>query len=271
MLAPDVRSDFRMGLMKRSSINESKKSYQANEFAQLAGVTVRTLHHYDRIGLLRPSAYSVAGYRLYRKQDLIRLQQIVTLKFIGFSLKEIKALLNRNSFDLSQALQQQREIISEKCHQLALAIKAIERAQKLLNSNDEPDWEAFKNIIEVINMQDNMDWTKKYYSEEAKQTISERANTIPVEVIEQAQRDWATLIREVESAVSEGVDPKSERAGGLASRWKTLVQGFTGGNEEIQAGLNKMYSDTKNWPANFPKPYSDEAGEFIRAAMESGQ
>jgi len=61
----------------------NEKHYQAIEFAQLAGVTVRTLHHYDRIGLLKPSAYTNAGYRLYGKGDLVRLQQIVTLKFIG--------------------------------------------------------------------------------------------------------------------------------------------------------------------------------------------
>ena len=84
-------------------------------------------------------------------------------------------------------------IIAEKRQQLDQAIKAIEKAQTLLDTNDEPDWDAFKNIIEVINMQNNMDWTKKYYSEEAKQKIAERAATIAPEVIEQGQHDWAHL------------------------------------------------------------------------------
>jgi DNA-binding transcriptional MerR regulator len=250
--------------MKRKQMKETSEStYQAIEFARMAGVTVRTLHHYDRIGLLKPSSHTSAGYRLYRKQDLVRLQQIVTLKFIGFPLSQIKKLLNRNSFDLAEALLQQREIIAEKRQQLDLAIEAIEKAQGLLAKNDEPDWEAFKQIIEVINMQNNMDWTKKYYSEEAKQKIQERAATTPSEVIEQGQRDWATLIREVETAVTEGVDPSSERAASLAARWGELIKGFTGGDPEIQAGLNKMYSDETSWPANFPKPYSDAAGAFI--------
>jgi len=243
------------------------EQYQAIDFARLAGVTVRTLHHYDQIGLLKPSSYTDAGYRLYRKRDLIRLQQIVTLKFIGFSLTQIKNLLNSNSFDLAIALYQQKEIIAEKRQQLDMAIKAIDKAQSLLATNDEPDWEAFKQIIEVINMQSNMDWTKKYYSSEAQQKIAERATTISPEVIEQGQRDWTTLIREVETAVSEGVDPNSERAAGLASRWSTLIKAFTGGDPEIQAGLNKMYSDQTNWPANFPKPYSDAASEFIQQAI----
>jgi DNA-binding transcriptional MerR regulator len=247
------------------------KQFQAIEFARIAGVTVRTLHHYDRIGLLKPTRYTTAGYRLYSKQDLVRLQQIVTLKFIGFPLNQIKNLLNSNSFDLTTALNQQKAIIAEKRQQLDLAIKAIEKARGLLVTNEEPDWEAFKQIIEVINMQNNMDWTKKYYSETAQQKIAERAATIPPEVIEQGQRDWATLIREVETAVSNGMDPQSKQAEALAVRWSALIKAFTAGDAEIQAGLNKMYSDQSNWPTNFPKPFSDAAGDFISKAITAIQ
>jgi len=109
----------------------SELLYRPNEFAALAGVTVRTLHHYDRIGLLRPSGYTSAGYRLYRKSDLVRLQQIVTLKFIGLSLKQIKDLLHRNSFDLATALSQQQEILVDKRRHLDRAIKAIEKARQV--------------------------------------------------------------------------------------------------------------------------------------------
>src|SRR5215510_8070492 len=111
-------------MVKMKVKTQTEQLYQAFEFAKMAGVTVRTLHHYDRIGLLKPSGHTGAGYRLYQKQDLVRLQQIVTLKFIGFSLKQIKDLLNRNSFDLGLALSQQRQIITEKRQQLDLAIKA---------------------------------------------------------------------------------------------------------------------------------------------------
>lgn len=75
--------------MKRAS----RPLYQAREFALRAGVTVRTLHHYDRLGLLRPSDYTASGYRLYGERDFARLQQIMTLKFIGLPLKQIKAIV----------------------------------------------------------------------------------------------------------------------------------------------------------------------------------
>jgi len=67
-----------------------KHCYQVHEFAQLSGVTVRALHHYDREGLLKPAARSAAGYRLYTDRDLVRLEQIVVLKFLGLSLREIR-------------------------------------------------------------------------------------------------------------------------------------------------------------------------------------
>ena len=231
----------------------NEKLFKAREFAQLTGVTVRALHHYDGLGLLKPSRYSQAGYRLYRESDVARLEQIVALKFIGFSLNEITKILKGGPVDLATTLRRQREAIEEKCARLDLAIKAIQRAEYVVAVNGQPSWELLAKIIEVINMQGNMDWTRKYYSEEAQHEIEKRAATIPREVIEQGQRDWMTLIKEVEAAVTEKEDPASDRAQALATRWSELIKGFTEGNAEIQRGLNKMYADKNNWPASMPK------------------
>ena len=244
----------------------SERLFQAHEFAARAGVTIRTLHHYDRLGLLKPSRRTAAGYRLYGARDFARLQQIVTLKFIGLSLKQIKQLLDGREFDLTTTLRLQRWLLSEQRRRLDLALAAIERAERLSAEHGAPDWDAFKQIVEVITMSD-MDWTKKYYSEEAQQKIAERAATIPREVVEQGQRDWAALIKECEAAIAEGIDPASERAQDLAARWAELIKGFTGGNPAIQAGLNKMYADKANWPASMPKYFSDEVQAFIMQAM----
>ena len=245
--------------------------FQAREFANLTGITVRTLHHYDRLGLLKPSRYSPAGYRLYRKSDIQRLEQIVALKFIGFSLNEIKKILGHGSVDLATALRQQREAITEKRDRLDLAVQAIQRAEYVLGLMQEPDSESFVKIIEVINMQNSMDWSKKYYSEEAQREIEKRAASIPREVIEQAQLDWVSLIKEVEAAIASGESPESEKAKSLAARWSELIKGFTGGNPEIQKGLNKMYSDQMNWPASMPKPFGDEVQAFIVKAMRCAE
>jgi MerR family transcriptional regulator, thiopeptide resistance regulator len=215
--------------------------YQANQFARRAGVTVRTLHHYDRLGLLRPSGRTRAGYRLYADRALARLEQIVALKFIGFPLKQIREMLNRKPLDLAAALRLQRTIIEEKRRRLALAVEAIERAGRMVSStvrsavrrgrtigvNEDETWEALRKIIEVINMQQNTDWTKKYYSEEAQSAIAERGKQWTPEMLQKSQQDWAELIGEVEAALVAGEDPASEHAQALAStdrgvhRWQS--------------------------------------------------
>ena len=78
-------------------------SYRIGEFANLAGVTVRALHHYDRIGLLKPQR-GTSGFRLYRMEDLERLEQIAALKFLGIPLQEIKLLLKHGPFTLADSL-----------------------------------------------------------------------------------------------------------------------------------------------------------------------
>jgi MerR family transcriptional regulator, thiopeptide resistance regulator len=237
--------------------------FQAREFASRAGVTVRTLHHYDRLGLLKPSRYTEAGYRLYGETDFARLQQIVMLKFIGLSLKEIKELLASRELNLQMTLRLQRAVVEQKRRHLDKVIQAIERAEKSLASSDEPDWETFKQIIEVINMQNDMEWMKKYYTEEQLAELAARGTP---EVLERGQRDWAALIKEVEAAIAEGLDPQSEKAQALAARWSSLIEAFTGGNPAILESLTRLYADQANWPSTFNKPYSDEVGAFIAQA-----
>src|SRR5262245_65668702 len=120
----------------------SRKVYRIQEFARLAGVTVRALHHYDRLGLLKPSGRSEAGYRLYRDCDVARLEQIVVLKFLGLPLKQIGRLLKRES-PLGATLQLQQMVLAEKRQQLDAAIRAIERAERSLHAAREPDWGLF--------------------------------------------------------------------------------------------------------------------------------
>lgn len=241
--------------------------YRVGEFAEKAGVTVRTLHHYDRVGLLRPSGRSSAGHRLYGERDFTRLQQIVTLKFIGLPLREIKDLLDRGDLDLRSALCLQRRLLQEKRMQVEAAIQAINEAERTLKSGDSPDLAALKKIIEVMERHNNMEWTKKYYSEEAQASIAERARTFTPEMQARVEQDWKKLIGEVEAAIAGKVDPAGAKARALAQRWSDLVRGFTGGDAAIQQGLNKLYADQGDWPQSFTRPFSDEVWQYIKTAM----
>ncbi len=243
--------------------------YQTSEFARLTGVTVRTLHHYDRIGLLKPSRRTAKGHRFYCEGDVARLQQIVTLKFLGFSLSDIKNVLDRQSLALQDALRLQREIIEEKRRRLDVAISAIRAAEHSLVDSAAPDWEAFAKIIEVITMQDNTDWMMTYYSAEAQQALAERGKDWTPEKQAQIEADWNQLFRDVEEAAAAGVDPASAPAQALVARWDGLIAAFTGGHPAITEGLDKLYADSENWQGGFQRPWSDAVGAFIDAARRA--
>lgn len=241
--------------------------YRVGEFAEKAGVTVRTLHHYDRLGLLSPAHRTEGGYRLYGERDFARLQQIVTLKFIGLPLKQIKALLDDGDLDLKSTLRLQHRLLLEKRAQVDSAIQAIQEAESSLQSGTAPSLAALKKIIEVMERQNSMEWTKKYYSEEAQAKIAERGRAFTPEMQAKVEQDWKALFGEVEAAIAGNLDPASPQARSLAERWTELLRGFTGGDPEVQQGLNKLYADQANWPQNFTKPFSDEVWTYIRRVM----
>lgn len=244
------------------------KWYQVHEFAVLAGVTVRTLHHYDRMALLRPKRTDT-GYRLYGIRDLERLEQIVALKFLGLPLKRIKNLLERDTRELCDVLPSQRRALEEKRRRLDQAIGAIRDAERIIRPGQQTDAAVLKKIIEVIEMQDNADFMNKYYSEEAQAKMAERRAEWNPELQEQATAAWTALFRDVEAALGE--DPASEKAQALAARWRKLVESFTGGDAEVSAGLKKVWADRQNWPATLQQqaaPFMDpKVWEFIGKAM----
>jgi DNA-binding transcriptional MerR regulator len=242
--------------------------YRTQQFAKLAGVTVRALHYYDRLGILKPTARSDAGYRLYRDSDVARLEQIVVLKFLGLSLKQIGRLLKRQS-PLGDTLRRQQHVLAEKRRQLDAAIDAIRRAEQSIESAREPDWGLFVRIVREIEMQDTTDWSKKYYTPEAQAKVEERRTLWNPELQAQVTQTWTELLRDVAAALDE--DPAGATAQALAVRWRALVAGFTGGDPEVQKGLNAMWSDQANWPAEQRAHFQidPKIQEFIIKAMRA--
>src|SRR3990170_4415689 len=113
-------------------------AYTVKAVANMAGITIRTLHHYDRVGLLKPASVSPSGYRLYSEADLERLQQILFFRELGFGLGEIRAILDDPSFDRREALVTQKRLLIEKQRRLGslvalidVSIDAMERGTKL--------------------------------------------------------------------------------------------------------------------------------------------
>ena len=255
--------------------------FRIQQFAALANVTVRTLHHYDRLGLLKPTHRSASGYRLYRNEDLGQLERILVLRYLGLPLREIADLLATGGPDsehnLPSTLARQVTVLRERRAGIDRVLQAIERAQqqlqKQLQTDAGPDWPLYQTILKEIHMQESQNWTDKYYSPEARQAIADRGAEWTPELQAKITADWQQMYADVQSAMDRGVEPTSDEGKALAARWMALVGAFTGGKPEVLEGLNKVYADRANWPkeqmsdevkANLPKP---ELMAFIRAAQ----
>lgn len=246
-------------------MDKSVVSMQIREFAARAGVTVRALRHYERLGLLRPGARTASGYRLYGERELIRLQQIATLKFIGCSLKEIKSVLNEPMPDLGATLQLQREALERKRGTLDRALRAVERAQKLFVQSGRVDWDGLQQIIEVIQMEQDKSWMLQYFTPEQQAALTSRNSKLRSD----GEEGWAKLIPAIEAAAGKGIDPAGDEARALMERRQQLINLFTGGDPGIEANLNRLYTDKTNWPKFFKSPFSEAAQAFIAKAKKA--
>lgn len=217
-----------------------KNTYRIHEFAELSGVTVKTLHHYDRLGLLKPSR-SAAGYRVYTQADLGRLEQIVALKFIGLPLKQIKQMLEHGLPQLPEALRLQRQALEAQQRRLGRAVEALRTAEHALppdGSDAQPD--VLKRLIEAIAMEDNMEILKSYFGEEAWTRWKARRSP-------DAAREWDALYREITAALDS--DVRSAHARSLAERWLALIETEVGGDSSIRTGLIKAWTEGHRLPA----------------------
>jgi DNA-binding transcriptional MerR regulator len=220
-------------------------SYRIGEFAKLAGVTVRALHHYDRIGLLKPQRGS-SGSRLYRLEDLERLEQIAALKFLGIPLQEIKLLLKHGPLTLVDSLHVQREALAEKRRLIDRAVVAIEAAEKVIQSGQTTDASILRKIIEVIDMQPQENFMRKYYTDQAWLDKQRIVHQTPVETRQKNLQAWRQLFAEVEAAID--LAPASAPAQALAKRWLQLAELSHGGNEAVRAGNIEAWKDHQSWP-----------------------
>jgi DNA-binding transcriptional MerR regulator len=223
-------------------------TYRIGEFAELAGVTVRALHHYDRIGLLKPQR-NATGTRVYNLADLERLVQIAALKFLGIPLREIKLLLKHGPLTLADSLHMQREALTEKRTLINRAIAAIEAAEKAIRSGQTADASILRKIIEVIDMQPQENSMRKYYTEQAwldRAQLRDQWEHAPAGTRDKHIQAWQQLFTEIESSLD--LDPANEAAQALTRRWLLFAESAHGGNEGIRAGWQEAWKDRLNWP-----------------------
>ncbi|MBD1922557.1 MerR family transcriptional regulator [Funiculus sociatus GB2-A5] len=208
---------------------------KVGDLAKQTGVSVRTLHYYDEIGLLSPSRRTETGYRLYIEDDIIRLQQIVSLRQIGFSLEQIRECLEQSQFSPHHVVQLHLSKLKEQMELQQQLYARLEAIAAHLQSAETISIEEFIQLIEVTMMVEN------YYTPEQLDYLQERRQILGEERIRQVEAQWQELIDQARTAMQNDIDPTSEAVQKLARRSQELIQEFTGGDAGIERSLNQMY------------------------------
>lgn len=235
---------------------EEGTTLRVQEFARLAGVTVRALHVYDQAGLLKPAARTAHGHRRYRMADLLRLQQIVTLKHLGFSLEEIKTLLSAPAYDLRASLQAQKAALEAEILRLQGAAFAIGRTLETLDGSGGVEWAQVIAAIRGLREADRTAWLSRFYPPERWAWLMERAAHTPPAMLERGFQAWRELFERF--AALRHLPPEHPEVQALAAQMDELIGMFTGGDAAIEQGIEGAWRAPEG-ARSFPQgPWSDE-------------
>ncbi len=244
------------------------KTRTVRQLAKLAGVSVRTLHHYDQIKLLRPSARTDAGYRLYGDADALRLQQILFYRELDFPLAEIQVILDRPGFDQIEALRDHRRMLTERAERLARLLRTVDRTiAKLTGENTMPLTD--EDIYEGFSPEERA--KLKGYEAEAADRWSEMAAESGRRVRQMTKAQWQAIQQEG-GAVTQRMAELMGRPVGDAdvqaaiARQHAWIENFYPCPAEIFRGLGQMYVDDPRFAANYEKVKPGLA-VFMRDAM----
>lgn len=239
------------------------------EVSKLAGVSVRTLHHYDEIGLLHPSSVTPAGYRLYGDRDLERLQEILFFKEIGFSLQEIKEILDSPGYDRRKALTAHRELLLEKRKRLDRILETVERTIASMEGGSPM---ANKDLFEGFDMNKIKEQQAKY-SEEAKRLYGK-------EIVEASERKvngyseekWKDMHAGIAANYSRLVSrmpygPEDAEAQQAIADWRQfIIDHFYDCSLEVFRGLGDLYVADERFTENIDR-HAPGLAQFMKETM----
>lgn len=216
-----------------------ERVWKVGELAARTGLTVRALHHYDAIGLLSPSGRTGSahnsGHRLYTAADLARLQQILSLKQLGFGLDEVREYLSRADYDPRRVVRLHLARVTGQADELRKLAERLAALADALDKAEAVSADEFLNTVREITM------AEQYFTPEQMEQIKARGEQVGQARIDEVQAEWPRLMAEVQSAMDARTDPADPKAQALARRWFGLVAEFTGGDPGIFKSLKKMY------------------------------
>jgi len=242
------------------------KKYSVKQVAELSGVTVRALHHYDHIGLLKPAMRSEKKYRYYDEQDLLRLQQIMFYRELDFSLEEIQDILDNTDFDAREALKSHRERLIQKRQNVATLIETVDRTLESLEGDHHMTLKD-KDLYEGFDQEKIDRWNKKVDEKYDPKKVTESRRNIG----KMSKGQFKDVQKEgdrVTLAISKLIDQEasSPEVQALIKEHHVWIENFYTCPAGMYKGLGQLYVENPEFTAFYEK-FKQGLAAFICKAM----
>lgn len=216
--------------------------FRIGDLARRSGLTVRTLRHYDQIGLLTPGERTDSGHRLYSEREVRTLQQIGSLKALGLGLEQIRAALHDPAHDPARVIAGHIRVLEEG---IARQRALLDRLRRL-----DPCGASWSELLEVIGMSEKVErmlntarqvGEQPRFDAEQMKYLEDRREAVGEARIREVEAEWPRLMAEVLREMEAGTPASDPRVLDLARRWQGLVAEFTGGRADIGGTLSESY------------------------------
>jgi DNA-binding transcriptional MerR regulator len=237
------------------------RTWKVGELSKLTGLTIRTLHYYDEIGLLHPSFRTDSGHRLYAEDDIVKLQQIMSLRELNFSLDEIKEFFENPEYNPMDILEMQIDRLSQEIRLKEELRQQLQELWEVFRSWEKPSLEQFINSIELIKNQ------SEYFTQEQIHRMKKQYDGLNSIEADKFANSWSKLIFLFQSEMEKSTPIDNPRVIELARRWKEGIDFFTGGDEGIINSAERYYTDNPH--AARGSGMSGELYKYIKDALSN--
>lgn len=234
---------------------------QIKDFALLCGISVRTLHYYDEIGLLKPAQTDEnTSYRYYNSSSLLRMQEILFYRELGFSLKSIKEILSSPDYSKKEALRQQKKLLMLKKERLERLISAIDGAEKgeyIMKAFDNSEFEKYKSEAE-----------ERWGSTDSYKEYSEKSSNYTKEKYDSLAKGMNDIFSQFALSMKKGAAPDSDKVQDLVKNLQShITENYYNCTKEILADLGQMYVFDERFKNNIDK-CGEGTAEFVSNAIK---
>jgi DNA-binding transcriptional MerR regulator len=240
--------------------------YTISVLAKMAGVSVRTLHHYDEIGLLRPSYVAPNGYRYYSRPEQARLQQILFFRELGFPLARIRQIVDSPGFDVERSLRDQRKLLQLESERLTCLVGTIDRTLEEMKGEFEMNAEDLYSGFDKEQIEDYRQEVIDRWGEESLAESEAKIEGWTPSEAKWVEVEAQEVLGGIVGCIEKGKGPDDPEVQELLGRYYIYIRKFFDCTVEIFRELGKMYVQDERFAAYYAR-YRDDLAEFMRDAM----